>query len=179
MKTFILAAASALTIGSFASAALAQDTSSNSDVGRVYGSIGVQGQDNHKTGSNLGSVNARVGTKITPHFGVEGEAAWGTNDDNTAAGKYRLTNKVGVYGVGYLPVSSNVDLLGRVGVSDTDLKAPAVAGKLEQGTAVDYGVGAQYHFNSDYAARLDYTKSDFQNHKGTTGTTTVSLVKKF
>jgi len=179
MKTLILAAASALTITSFATAASAQDTSNNADVGRVYGSIGVQGQDNHKTGSNLGSVNARVGTKITPHFGVEGEAAFGTNKDTTAAGDYRLTNKVGVYGVGYLPVSSNIDLLGRVGVSDTDLKAPASAGKLEQGTALDYGVGAQYHFNSDYAARLDYTKSDFQNHKGTTGTTTVSLVKKF
>jgi opacity protein-like surface antigen len=179
MKTLILAAASVLTITSFATAASAQDTSNNADVGRVYGSIGVQGQDNHKTGSNLGSVNARVGTKITPHFGVEGEAAFGTNKDTTAAGDYRLTNKVGVYGVGYLPVSSNIDLLGRVGVSDTDLKAPASAGKLEQGTAVDYGVGAQYHFNSDYAARLDYTKSDFQNHKGTTGTTTVSLVKKF
>lgn len=179
MKTLILAAASALAITSFANVASAQDTSNNTDVGRVYGSIGVQGQDNHKTGSNLGSVNARVGTKITPHFGVEGEAAFGTNKDTTAAGDYRLTNKVGVYGVGYLPVSSNIDLLGRVGVSDTDLKAPAAAGKLEQGTAVDYGVGAQYHFNSDYAARVDYTKSDFQNHKGTTGTTSVSLVKKF
>ncbi|WP_443750517.1 porin family protein [Asticcacaulis solisilvae] len=179
MKTLIIAAASALTIGTFASAAMAQDTSNNADVGRVYGSLGVQGQDNHKTGSNLGSVNARVGTKITPHFGVEGEAAFGTNKDTTSAGDYRLTNKVGVYGVGYLPVSSNIDLLGRVGVSDTDLKAPASAGKLEQGTAVDYGVGAQYHFNRDYAARVDYTKSDFQNHKGTTGTTSVSLVKKF
>jgi len=179
MKTLILAAASALAITSFATAASAQDASNNADVGRVYGSIGVQGQDNHKTGSNLGSVNARVGTKITPYFGVEGEAAFGTNKDTTAAGDYRLTRKVAAYGVGYLPVSSNIDLLGRVGVSDTDLKAPAAAGKLEQGTALDYGVGAQYHFNRDYAARLDYTKSDFQDHKGTAGTTTVSLVKKF
>lgn len=179
MKTLIIAATSALAVTAFASAASAQDTSGNADVGRVYGSVGVQGQDNHKTNNNLGSVNARVGTKITPHFGVEGDAAFGTNKDTTSAGDYRLTNKVGVYGVGYLPVSSNVDLLGRVGVSDTDLKAPASAGKLEQGTAVDYGVGAQYHFNGDYAARVDYTKSDFQNHKGTTGTTSVSLIKKF
>ncbi len=173
MKTLIIAAAATLALTSVATVASAQD------VGKVYGSVGVQGQDNDKTGANLGSVNARVGTKITPHFGVEGEVAYGTNKDTTAAGDYRLTNKAAVYGVGYLPVSDRVDLLGRVGVSDTDLKAPASAGKLEQGTAIDYGVGAQYHFNKDYAARVDYTKSDFQNDKGSTGTTTVSLVKKF
>ena len=113
-----------------------------------------------------------VGTKLTPHFGVEGELATGTNHDTTTTGQYKLSSKVAGYGVGYLPVSSSVDLIGRVGLSDTDLKAPASAGKLEQGTAVDYGVGAQYHFNGDYAARLDVTKSDFQGHKGTANATT-------
>ncbi len=173
MKTILFAAATALALTSFASVASAQD------VGKVYGSIGVQDTTNKKTDAKLGSFNARVGTKITPHFGVEGEAALGTNKDTTALGDYRLTSKYGVYGVGYLPVSPNIDLLGRVGVSDTDLKAPAAAGKLEQGTALDYGVGAQYHFNSDYAARLDLTRSEFQNDKGTSNAATVSLVKKF
>ncbi len=173
MKTIIIAAASVLALTSVATVASAQD------VGKLYGSVGVTGQDNKKTDSNLGSANVRLGTKLTPHFGVEGELATGTNDDTTAAGKYKLTSKAAAYGVGYLPVSSNVDLIGRVGLSDTDLKAPAASGKLEQGTAVDYGVGAQYHFNSDYAARVDLTKSDFQGHKGTTNSTTVSLVKKF
>lgn len=176
MKTIIIAAASALALASVATVATAQD------VGHAYGSIGVTGQDNKKTDSNLGSVNVRLGTKLTPHFGVEGELATGTNHDTTTgatAGEYKLSSKAAAYGVGYLPVGSNFDLIGRVGLSDTDLKTPASAGKLEQGTAVDYGVGAQYHFNSDYAARLDLTKSDFQGHKGTTNATTVSLVKKF
>lgn len=173
MKTILFAAATALAITSVASVASAQD------VGKVYGSLGIQNQSNDKTDTKLGSVNARVGTKITPHFGVEGEAAFGTNKDTTALGDYRLTSKYGVYGVGYLPVSPNVDLLGRVGVSDTDLKAPAAAGKLEQGTSFDYGVGAQYHFNSDYAARLDLTRSEFANSKGTSDAATVSVVKKF
>ena len=172
MKPLIFAAAAALALAGTAGAH-AQDS------GHVYGSVGIQGSDNDKTDTKLNSLNARVGTKITPHFGVEGEGAWGTNKDTTPAGTYKQTSKVAAYGVGYLPVSSNFDLLGRVGVSDTDLKAPAIAGKLEQGTALDYGVGAQYHFNSDYAVRADLTKSDFNHDKGSSTTGTLSLVKTF
>ena len=170
MKLVILAAASAL--------ALTGAVAHAQDLG-PYGSIGIQGTDNHKTGSNLNGVDARVGTRITPHFGVEGEAAFGTNHDNTTAGRYKLTNKWGAYAVGYAPLSPKFDLLGRVGVSDTDLKAPPSAGKLEQGTAFDYGVGAQYHFNSNYAVRADVTRSEFQHDKGQSTTTSLNLVSKF
>ncbi len=173
MKLVIIAAASALAFTAVAATANAQD------VGHAYGSIGVTGTDNHKTDTNLNGVNLRLGTKFTPHFGVEGEAAFGTNHDTTAAGQYKLTNKWGAYGVGYVPVSPSFDLIGRVGVSDTDLKAPAAAGKLEQGTAFDYGVGAQYHINSGYALRADVTKSEFNHDKGSSTTTSLNLVKKF
>ncbi len=172
MKILLIAAASVATL-SFATLANAQD------VGKVYGSVGVQQTDNDKTNSNLNSISGHIGTKITPHFGVEGDLAYGTNTDKNVDGKYKLTNKAAVYGVGFLPVSPSFDLIGRVGVSDTDLKAPATAGKLEQGTALDYGVGAQYHINSDYALRADYTRSDFNHDKGTADTATLSVVKKF
>ena len=173
MKTLLIATAAVAATLAIGSAANAQD------VGKVYGSLGYQQTDNDKTDSKLGSVNARVGTKITPHFGVEGEAAFGTNDDNGVGGNYKLTNKAAVYGVGYLPVSPSFDLIGRVGVSDTDLKAPAIAGKMEQGTALDYGVGGQYHINPEYAVRADYTRSDFTGDKGNADTATLSLVRKF
>ena len=171
-KTLIIAA------GVAASLALA-GVASAQDVGQVYGSLGYQNSNNDKTDSNLGSVDARVGTKLNRYFGVEGEAAFGTNHDDTAAGRYKLTDKWGAYGVGYLPVSPSFDLIGRVGVSDTNLKAPPAAGKLEQGTALDYGVGAQYHINKDYALRADVTKSDFSSDKGSSTTTSLNLVKKF
>ena len=173
MKLIIIVAASALALSGAAVTANAQD------VGRAYGSIGVTGTDNHKTDTNLNGVNLRLGTKLNKYFGVEGEAAFGTNHDTTSAGEYKLTNKWGAYGVGYVPVSPSFDLIGRVGVSDTNLKAPAAAGKLEQGTALDYGVGAQYHINSGYALRADVTRSEFQHDKGQATTTTVNLVKKF
>lgn len=176
MKTFLIATAAVAATLVAGSAAYAQDSK---DVGKVYGSLGYQSTDNDTNGSNLGSINARVGTKITPHFGVEGELSYGTNDDNGVGGNYKLTNKAAVYGVGYLPVSSSFDLIGRVGVSDTDLKAPASAGKYEQGTALEYGVGGQYHINPEYAVRADYTRSDFNGDKGNADTATLSLVKKF
>jgi hypothetical protein len=172
-KTLIIAAAGIAASLAFTGMASAQE------VGHVYGSLGYQNSSNDKTNSSLGSVDARVGTKLNRYFGVEGEAAFGTNHDDTATGRYKLTNKWGAYGVGYLPVSPSFDLIGRVGVSDTDLKAPAAAGKLEQGTALDYGVGAQYHINKDYALRADVTKSDFRNNKGSSTTTSLNLVKKF
>ena len=171
MKTLIFAAASALTLAAVSVHA--------QDVDHAYGSIGVTGTDNHKTDSNLNGVDLRLGTKLTPHFGLEGEAAFGTNHDTTTVGQYKLTNRWAGYGVGYLPVSSNFDLIGRVGVSDTDLKAPPAAGKLEQGTAFDYGVGAQYHINSGYALRADVTRSEFNHDKGQATTTSLNLVKKF
>ena len=172
MKIALIAAASILAL-SGAGMASAQD------VGHVYGSVGVQNTSNDKLGTDLNSVDARVGTKITPHFGVEGEAAFGTNKDKTGFGHTnKLTNKAAVYGVGYLPVSPSFDLIGRVGVSDTNLKSPE-NNKYEEGTALDYGVGAQYHINPSYALRADVTRSDFNGDKGNATTSTVSLVKKF
>ncbi len=176
MKIALIAAASILALsGTLTGAGMA----SAQDVGKVYGSVGFQNTSNDKLGTDLNSVDARVGTKITPHFGVEGEAAFGTNKDTTGWGHVnKLTNKAAVYGVGYLPVSQSFDLIGRVGVSDTNLKSPA-NNKYEEGTALDYGVGAQYHINPSYALRADLTRSDFNGDKGNATTSTVSLVKKF
>ncbi len=173
MKTFLIAAAAVAAIAAGTSVANAQV------IKQVYGSVGVVQQDGQKSDSKLNGLNARVGAKLSPHFGVEGELTYGTNKDNRPEGDYKLTNKAAIYGVGYLPINDKFDLLGRVGVSDTDLKAPATVGKIEQGTALDYGVGAQYHFNKDYAVRADLTKSDFSNHKGSANTTTISVVKTF
>lgn len=172
-KTLIITVAGVAASLAFAGMASAQD------VGHVYGSLGYQNSSTDKTNSSLGSVDARVGTKINRYFGVEGEAAFGTNHDDTATGRYKLTNKWGAYGVGYLPVSPSFDLIGRVGVSDTHMKAPEAAGKLEQGTALDYGVGAQYHINKDYALRADVTESNYNSSKGSATTTSLNLVKKF
>ena len=180
MKTFIIAglstlALSTLTLG--ATAASAQTTGAAANTG-TYASIGILGEHSNRTDTNLDGVDLRLGQRFTPNWGVEGEAAFGTNSDNKAAGEYRLRDKVGVYGVGYVPIGE-FDLFARAGIANTDLKHPDGTPKDEDGTSLDYGVGAQYHIAPSYAIRADWTESDYTSHHGVGNTGTLSLVKQF
>lgn len=180
MKTMIIAglALSALALGGAATVASAQTTGAAAANTGTYASVGITGEHSSRTGTDLDGVNVRLGQRFTPNWGVEGEAAFGTNSDSNALGKYRLRDKVGVYGVGYVPVG-DFDLFARAGVANTDLKRPDGAAKDESGTSLDYGVGAQYHMAPSYALRADWTQSDYNNHRGTGSTGTLSLVKQF
>jgi len=174
MKTILLAtAAFAAAFG--ATAASAQSLTQP----QVYGSIGATATENTKSDSSLNSINARIGAKLTPHFGVEGELAAGTNGDTTDTGRYKLTNKKAAYAVGYLPVSERVELIGRLGVSDTQLKNYNNSAVAEHGTAFDAGVGAQVKLNDAYAIRGDYTRSSFKDDRGDADNVSVSVVRKF
>ena len=180
MKTLIIAALSALAVSGLALAATsasAQATGSAANTG-TYASVGILNDQSNRTNTSLDGLNLRLGQRFTPNWGVEGEAAFGTNSDSNANGKYRLTNKVGVYGVGYVPVG-NFDLFARAGLANTDLKYPAGMPKDEDGTSIGYGVGAQYHMAPTYAIRADYTQSDYTSHHGVGNTATLSLVKQF
>ncbi len=167
MKTLYISAAAILAAAGFAGVAQAQE------VNQPYGSIGFQNSNADTIDANLNSVNVRGGVKVTPYVGLEGEAAFGTNDD----GPYSLTHKVGAHVVGFAPLSPSFDLIGKVGVSDTKVKGPTA--KFNEGTALDYGIGGQYHMNQDYSLRADWTRSDFKDDRGTSDTATLSLVKKF
>lgn len=166
MKNFAvitLAALAALT----GTAAFAQDLSP-----QYYVSGGVLSKSTDKSDADLKGFNLKGGARFNQYWGVEGEAAVGTGKDNGI----KLSNSTAVYGVGYYPVNEKFDLLGRVGVEDTALKG---AGKYESGTSFNYGVGAQYHINPDYAVRFDLTRADFHKDYGTSDTAAISVVKKF
>ncbi|MGZ6042418.1 MAG: porin family protein [Asticcacaulis sp.] len=176
MKTLMIAGLSALALAT-AGVTHAEDAAPTTP--QTYGSVGIVGQSGHRTDTNLHGLNLRLGERFNPNWGVEGEAAFGTDKDTGVnGGQYRLTNKVGAYGVGYVPVG-DFDLFARAGVADTQLKRPAGATKDETGTSFDYGVGAQYHVVPSYAIRADVTKSDFVNHHGSSTASTLSLVKSF
>ena len=177
MKTMMIAGLSVLALSGAATVASAQTTGSAANTG-TYASVGILGEHSGRTDTDLDGVNVRLGQRFTPNWGVEGEAAFGTNSDSNALGKYRLRDKVGVYGVGYVPVGE-FDLFARAGIANTDLKRPDGAPKDESGTSLDYGVGAQYHMAPTYAIRADWTQSDYNNHRGTGSTSTLSLVKQF
>lgn len=176
MKTTLMIAGLAALATAVAVPAFAQDSASTTS--GVYGSVGIIGDKTHRSDANLNGLNLRLGDRFNRNWGMEGEAAFGTNKDSTPTGDYRLKDKVGVYGVGYVPVG-DFDLLGRVGIADTQMKMPTGVPKNETGTSLDYGVGAQYHMAQGYALRADITKSDYNDHRGTATTSTLNLVKSF
>jgi hypothetical protein len=166
MKTIAIIAISALSLAA-GTTAIAEDLKP-----QYYVSGGVQSTSTDKSDAELKGFNAKLGARFNPYWGVEGEAAVGSGKDNGI----KLSNSAAVYGVGYYPLNEKLDLLGRVGVADTALKN---AGKNESGTSLNYGVGAQYHFNPDYAVRLDLTRAEFRKDYGSSDTAAISVVKKF
>lgn len=128
----------------------------------VYGTVGYAHVDTDV--ADLGAIQARLGAKFHPNFGVEGEAAFGIDDEDVGIGSVELKHQLGIYGVGFLPVNENFDLLARVGYSTAEVKASApgisVSGD-DSGWA--FGVGGQYFFDGVNGVRVDYTRHEYDD----------------
>jgi outer membrane immunogenic protein len=157
MKALIAAASAAALFSALPAIAQAQETPSQTG---LYGSLGYSNQnDDHL---NLGAIQGRLGYRINPYVGVEGELAGGVKGDKVDIGgidtKVDLQHEAAIYGVGFLPVTPNLDLLARVGYGTTKVKGVAT----DDGESWNYGAGAQYRFNDANGVRLDYTRQEFQ-----------------
>jgi outer membrane immunogenic protein len=147
-----------------------------------YGSVGYG--STRADGADVGAIQGRLGAKLTPQFGVEGEVGVGVTDDKTyvagAPVNVELKHQAAGYAVGYLPVTPNIDLLARAGYGTTKFKASS--GGLSASESQDswnYGVGAQYRLDDKNGIRADWTKSEFTNSKADADTLAVSYVRKF
>ncbi|WP_304218497.1 porin family protein [Phenylobacterium aquaticum] len=179
MKTLIATAAAGL-----AAVILAPAAASAQDLTPVttYGTAGYAASE--ADGVNLGALQGRIGARFGKYLGLEGEAAFGVNNDKTyVAGvpvKVDETRQVAAYGVGYLPVAPNADIFLRAGYGATKLKA-SVAGTTASGDgdSWNYGVGGQYFFNDKNGVRADYTRYDFVGSGPNANVWAVSYVRKF
>jgi outer membrane immunogenic protein len=164
MKTLMSAAVLAapvvaISLASAPAMAQAQDTG-------VYGTLGYAGS--RAEGADTGAVQGRLGARLTPHFGVEGELSGGVKDDDIdqagVRSKLEQTHQAAVYGVGFLPVTPQIDLIGRVGYGNSQFKQ-TVAGVENKFDAdsVNYGVGAQYKFDDKNGVRVDYTRQQYRD----------------
>lgn len=173
----ILLATAALTL--IAAPAMAQSISSP----QVSGSVGYTVLDGDD--ADLGAITGRVTAKMSPYFGVEGEASFGVKDDDVTVGAVTgdLSHEydVAAYGVATLPISPNFELFGRVGYGTIQIKAD-VAGfsATEDGESVNYGVGANYFFDNQNGVRADWTRRDFtDDNGGELDTYGLSYVRRF
>jgi opacity protein-like surface antigen len=112
---------------------------------------------------DVGGVTGRLGYKFTPHFGVEGEATFGVDNDTAdflgTPVEVELNHQYGVYGIGFLPVGETVELFGRVGYAQIDAEGsvgPFTAGVEDEG--VGFGGGAQWNFTPALGVRAEYTR---------------------
>lgn len=115
------------------------------------------------SGSNGGTgLKLYGGWRVTPNFALElGSAQLGHQSDGTNEAKAR-----GVFldGVGTLPLSSEWNLLGRVGLAD--MKTVTTLGS-DRGTALKVGAGAEYKLTKTVALRGEwerYRLSAFGDH---------------
>jgi outer membrane immunogenic protein len=148
----------------------------------VYGSLNY-GQTRTK-GADTGAIQGRLGAKLTPHFGVEGEVAGGVDGDKVyapGAAKVDMEHQVAGYAVGYLPVTPNLDILGRVGYGTTKFKTNNPAATEFNGSrdSWNYGVGAEYKFDDKNGLRADYTKSEYTKSDLNSDTMSVGYVRRF
>jgi outer membrane immunogenic protein len=179
MKALIAASTIALLAGAAVPAiAIAQDASTPS----IYGNLGYS--QSALEGIDLGAVQARLGARFSPHFGVEGELGAGIAGDKTTVSgvqlKSDLDHQAAVYGVGFLPVLPNADLFVRAGYGTNRVhqSAAGAAGTID-GDSWNYGVGGQYFFNDKNGVRADYTRYDLRDSSANADTWSLAYVRKF
>lgn len=182
MNTLTAAAVAAAVAAVVPAAALAQDAPASP----IYGSLGYaysQGVSGDPVSSS--AIQARLGARLNRYFGAEGELAVGVGHDNQTIGgtpqRFQLQHQAAVYGVGYLPLQPNFDLLARVGYGDTRyrIEAPGVAFNQNL-DSWNYGVGAEYRFTPGNGVRADYTRQEFRDaHTGSANLWSVAYVHRF
>lgn len=135
-----------------------------------YGNLGYSNTDG--SGVDLGAIQGRLGYRANNWLGVEGEVAAGIDHDkvNVAPGvdaKVKLKHQEALYGVGFVPVTPNLDLLARVGYGHSKATASVAGTRVsDSGDSWNFGAGAQYHLDGKNGVRADYTRQEFQRSGG-------------
>ncbi|HEY3948262.1 porin family protein [Phenylobacterium sp.] len=186
MKTLLITAVSAAALAALApAAASAQTTAAPSFTSpSLYGTLGYDDVD--MSHQNLGALQGRLGARFSQYFGVEGEYSYGVKGDKIGVAgapdvKVQQNSQEAIYGVGFLPINPNFDLLARVGYGHTagTGSVPGVTPGV-RGDSWNYGVGGQYMFDGKNGVRLDYTRESFQPRGSDDANVwAVSYVRKF
>ena len=156
--------------------AQAQSSSSNYSLytpGASYVGLNA-GRSSFSLGSGIGGFtfdkkdtvyNIYAGNYFQPNFGLElGYTSFGKI---SRAGGTTKAEGVNLSLVGKFPVGSSFNLLGRLGTTygRTDVTSAPSSGVVpgnESGFGVSYGLGAEYTFNPNWSAVLQYDSHDLK-----------------
>lgn len=159
-----------LIAASVAAAAMAAAVPAAAQV-TYYGNLGYSFIQAEDLDVNLGAIGGKVGARFNPYLGAEAEAAFGVDDDSARVlnvpVKVELKHAVAAYVVGFVPVSENLELFGRLGYGSAKVKASALgASASDDGAAWNLGAGAQYFFTANDGVRGEYLKSGVSGDDG-------------
>jgi len=148
----------------------------------VYGGVNAGIADG--SGVDLGVIGARLGYRFNNFFGVEGDLGTGLKSDTDTIGGVDVNTKLkydaAAYGVGFLPIGPNTDLLARVGYGTTKLRAKAAGvSASDSEESWNFGVGAQHHFDGQNGIRVDFTRKEFEDSSAHANVWTVGYTRRF
>lgn len=182
MKNALIAAASLAAIAAVVPAAAQAQDAATDNIG-AYVNLGLAHVDGQ--GSNFEAIQGRFGYRFHNNFGVEGELAAGVKGYGTGTTlangdevRLKLKHQAAAYGVGFLPIGPNTDLLARIGYGTTKINAN-LAGLSDEAQSVNFGVGAQHHFDGLNGVRVDFTRHDFEKDLGHANVWSVGYSRKF
>lgn len=144
-KTLLLAGVACLIGVSQAQAMMKVDPYVGLDY--VYSDMDMNRGRDHQLENKFNSFSVNAGAKLHENFGVE--AYYQQSDTEKKRGNKSRFYSYGVDALGYLPVADKVDLIGAVGIGQYEFRA----GGDENDLGYRIGVGAQYSFNDNWAAR--------------------------
>jgi hypothetical protein len=143
----------------------------------AYGTIGYA--DHLISTAAVGTVQLRIGARINPWFGVEGEFGWGINRNGLHRGEsVRINDQEALYGVAYLPLTPAFSLFGRLGGQRTQFNFAGPAPGHTPDGSYNVGAGGVWYLDPHNGVRAEYTLEAFDNAPNA-DTWAISYVRRF
>lgn len=172
MRLLVIAAAAAVAIAAPAAAQTVSKPEISGSVG--YSHFVEEGSD------GVGAITARLSGRLHANFGIEAEGSFGVTSTDVSGLDFEMKNTIAVYAVGYLPLSDNFDLIGRVGYGRTEfeISGGGLSASLDD-AGFTGGLGAIYRFDDKNGIRADVTRHQYKDLDAGWDALSVAYVRRF
>lgn len=152
------------------------------NTGKMYigGDLGSSTFSNISPFPNPGVFRFVFGSQFSPNLAAEvGYSVFGDSTYSGPGGSATLSaTAFQIAAIGILPLSPQFDLTGKLGFSANKGKLTSTIGISgdESNSSLLFGVGAQFHLNSQFTFRVQYDDyGDFDNNSPAISATAISL----